>query len=298
MASENRDSENREFHVCFFPFMAHGHMIPVSDMAKLFASQGVKTTIVTTPLNAPTFSKATQSSKTYSGGVIKTIKFPSVEAGLPEGLIFHGTCFFALAASDIMTKYEPFKNTSSDSDPFVIPDFPGEIITETCLGEKLGILALFLYAIETMKKKHLRGKSASITEHDFLKWLDSKEPNSVVYVCFGSVAKLNASQLKEIAMGLEASGKDFIWVVRTGQDYDVLILDHGAVGGFVTHCGWNSTLEGIAAGLPMVTWPVSAEQFYNEKLVTQVLKIGAGVGAQKWIRVVGDSVKKEAVEKL
>ncbi|XP_050146634.1 scopoletin glucosyltransferase-like [Malus sylvestris] len=175
------------------------------------------------------------------------------------------------------------------------------------------------------EEKALRGKTASINEHDFLKWLDSKEPNSVVYVCFGSMAKFNASQLMEIAMGLEASGKDFIWVVRIGQDYDVekedwlpegfedrmegkglimrgwapqvLILDHGAVGGFVTHCGWNWTLEGIAAGLPMVTWPVSAEQFYNEKLVTQVLKIGAGVGAQKWVRVVGDSVKKEAVEK-
>ncbi|CAN6685654.1 unnamed protein product [Malus baccata var. baccata] len=361
MASENRDSENREFHVCFFPFMAHGHMIPVSDMAKLFASQGVKTTIVTTPLNAPTFSKATQSSKTYSGGVIKTIKFPSVEAGLPEGcenvdsipspelstnflkatsflpfwqtcffpwatdadakfdiprLIFHGTCFFALAASDIMTKYEPFKNTSSDSDPFVIPDFPGEenikndwtrVLKRAKEAEKTsyGIVVNSFYELESAYADYYRNvlgrKAWHIGPHDFLKWLDSKEPNSVVYVCFGSVAKLNASQLKEIAMGLEASGKDFIWVVRTGQDYDdrmegkgliirgwapqVLILDHGAVGGFVTHCGWNSTLEGIAAGLPMVTWPVSAEQFYNEKLVTQVLKIGAGVEAVRRIMV-------------
>ncbi|RXH99873.1 hypothetical protein DVH24_021675 [Malus domestica] len=182
-------NKNRDFHICFFPYMAHGHMIPISDMAKLFASQGVKTTIVTTPLNAPTFSEATQSSKTYSGGIevkIKTIKFPSVEAGLPEGcenldslpspelstnflkatsflqepleqllfeenpsclvadvlfpwatdaaakfdiprLIFHGTGFFAMAASHVVRKYEPFKNTLSDSDLFVIPDFPGEI---------------------------------------------------------------------------------------------------------------------------------------------------------------------------
>ncbi|BBH09608.1 UDP-glucosyl transferase 73C1 [Prunus dulcis] len=67
--------------------------------------------------------------------------------------------------------------------------------------------------------------------------------------------------------------------------------------GFCDSLWGNSTLEGIAAGLPMVTWPVAAEQFYNEKLVTQVLKIGVGVGAQKWVRVVGDSVKKEAIEK-
>ncbi|RXH68007.1 hypothetical protein DVH24_028154 [Malus domestica] len=181
-------NQNREFHVFLFPFMSHGHMIPISDMAKLFAAQGVKTTIVTTPLNASTFYKATQSSKTNSGSVkveIKTIKFPS-EAGLPDGceildslaspelstnflkatsllqepleqllldqnpsflladicfpwatdaaakfdiprLVFHGTSFFALAASYNMSKYEPFKNSSSDLEPFVIPNFPGEI---------------------------------------------------------------------------------------------------------------------------------------------------------------------------
>ncbi|BBH09607.1 UDP-glycosyltransferase 73B4 [Prunus dulcis] len=184
-------SQNRELHVFLFPFMAHGHMIPVSDMAKLFAAQGVKTTIITTTLNAPTFSKATRSRKTNSGGCgieieIKTIKFPSQEAGLPEGcenldslptpelagnffkaigllqapleqllledqptclvadmffpwatdalqnLAFQGWFFmglvsFALAASDCVGRYEPFKNTSSDSEPFVIPNLPGLI---------------------------------------------------------------------------------------------------------------------------------------------------------------------------
>ncbi|KAJ9159524.1 hypothetical protein P3X46_025030 [Hevea brasiliensis] len=75
------------------------------------------------------------------------------------------------------------------------------------------------------------------------------------------------------------------------------ILEHEAVGGFVTCCGWNSTLEAICAGVPMVTWPVSAEQFYNEKLVTLVLRIGVAVGAQQWAIDVGDSVKKEAIKK-
>ena len=159
-----------------------------------------------------------------------------------------------------------------------------------------------------------------------MKWLDSQKPNSVVYVCFGSLAKFNSAQLKEIAIGLEASGKKFIWVVRKGKGEEeeeeqnwlpegyeermegtgliirgwapqVLILDHPSVGGFVTHCGWNSTLEGVAAGVPMVTWPVGAEQFYNEKLVTEVLKTGVGVGVQKWAPGVGDFIESEAVEK-
>ncbi|CAN0846381.1 Scopoletin glucosyltransferase [Linum grandiflorum] len=72
-------------------------------------------------------------------------------------------------------------------------------------------------------------------------------------------------------------------VVR-GWAPQVRILDHEAVGGFMTHCGWNSIMEGVTAGVPMVTWPIQAEQFLNEKLVTDVLKVGVGVGAQEWSR--------------
>lgn len=173
--------------------------------------------------------------------------------------------------------------------------------------------------------KGKRGRSRGFgDEHEFLKWLDLKEANSVVYICFGSMSSFSDAQLMEIAMGLEASGKQFIWVVKKekkegvrgewlpegfekrmegkgliirGWAPQVLILEHEAVGGFVTHSGWNSTLEAVCAGVPMVTWPVFAEQFYNEKLVTQILRIGVEVGAQKWERLAGDFVKKEALEK-
>lgn len=86
-------------------------------------------------------------------------------------------------------------------------------------------------------------------------------------------------------------------LIIRGWAPQVLILDHKAVSGFVTHCGWNSALEGISAGVPMVTWPVAAEQFYNEKLITQVLRIGVPVGVKQWMRQVGDSVESEKVEK-
>lgn len=56
----------------------------------------------------------------------------------------------------------------------------------------------------------------------------------------------------------------------------------------MTHCGGNSTLESITAGVPMVTWPLSNEQFYNERLVTDILRIGVGVGAQEWSRLMED----------
>ncbi|XP_042490674.1 UDP-glucose flavonoid 3-O-glucosyltransferase 7-like [Macadamia integrifolia] len=172
--------------------------------------------------------------------------------------------------------------------------------------------------------KAQRGNSAPTDNQQCLSWLDSKKPNSVLYVSFGSVARFTASQLLEIAMGLEASGYPFIWVVRSKDESEqrwmpegfeeriegkgliitdwapqVLILDHPAVGGFVTHCGWNSALESVSAGVPMITWPLFAEQFYNEKLVTQVLRVGVSVGAHGHgaFRAEKAAVERDDIEK-
>ncbi|OVA19026.1 UDP-glucuronosyl/UDP-glucosyltransferase [Macleaya cordata] len=175
--------------------------------------------------------------------------------------------------------------------------------------------------------KAQRGKKSSIDDHYVLSWLDSKKPNSVLYICFGSVCRFSNDQLFEIAMGLEDSGFSFVWVVKAlkkdekqrilPQGFEermegkgliirdwgpqVLILDHPAVGGFMTHCGWNSILEGVSAGVPMITWPVFGEQFYNEKFVTQVLKNGIQVGVEDWnfwIDAKNVSVNKEQIEQV
>ncbi|MBA0722295.1 hypothetical protein Golax_002980 [Gossypium laxum] len=163
-----------------------------------------------------------------------------------------------------------------------------------------------------------RGEKTSISKHDCINWLDCKKPRSVLYICFGSLTRFNKKQTTEIAYALEASGHPFIWVVgkvlKTSNDEfedeeqelwlpqgfedkikengqgllirgwapQVLILEHEAIGGFLTHCGWNSILEGIVAGVPFITWPIFAEQFYNEKLVTQVLNLGVSIGNEVW----------------
>ncbi|KAK1429445.1 hypothetical protein QVD17_11654 [Tagetes erecta] len=177
--------------------------------------------------------------------------------------------------------------------------------------------------------KSQRGNVASIDEKQCLKWLDSHKPDSVVYVCFGSLVRINTPQLIELGLGLEASNRPFIWVIKSvhrekeveewlaesgfeervkdrgliirGWAPQVLILSHPSVGGFLTHCGWNSTLESVCAGVPVITWPQFAEQFINEKLVVQVLRIGVGVGADCVVHVgeeerFGVKVKSESVK--
>ncbi|KAJ9559348.1 hypothetical protein OSB04_013962 [Centaurea solstitialis] len=79
--------------------------------------------------------------------------------------------------------------------------------------------------------------------------------------------------------GFEERVKDRGIIVR-GWAPQVLILSHPAVGGFLTHCGWNSTLEGVSARLPMVTWPQFADQFLNERFIVNILKIGVKIGME------------------
>ncbi|KAE8678277.1 Anthocyanidin 5,3-O-glucosyltransferase [Hibiscus syriacus] len=146
---------------------------------------------------------------------------------------------------------------------------------------------------------------------DCLLWLDKQPSKSVVFLCFGSLGLFSVQQLKEIAVGLERSGQRFLWVVRNPPSENlsvaikeqaepdleallpmgfldrtrdmgkvvkswapqVTMLNHESIGGFVTHCGWNSVLESVCSGVPMVAWPLYAEQRFNRVLLVQEMKI-------------------------
>ncbi|KAK7363672.1 hypothetical protein VNO77_05822 [Canavalia gladiata] len=178
------------------------------------------------------------------------------------------------------------------------------------------------------QEKAVRGEKSVVSEQECLSWLNSKPASSVVYICFGSVCRFPDKQLFEMACGMEQGGYNFIWVVpeKKGKEDEseeekekwlpkgfeernkdqvmiirgwapqLLILSHSSVGAFLTHCGWNSTLEGTSAGVPMITWPVQGDQFYNERLITQVRGIGVQVGATEW-SIIGFGERQKLVDR-
>jgi hypothetical protein len=161
-----------------------------------------------------------------------------------------------------------------------------------------------------------RGNPVTDSSGNVFKWLDGCPDESVLYVCFGSQKLLNKKQMEALADGLEKSMVRFIWVVKTGtaqqveDGYGVVpdgfderlagrglvirgwapqvkILSHRAVGWFLSHCGWNSMLEGIVAGAMILAWPMEADQFIDARLLVE--ELGAGVGACEGTATVPDS---------
>ncbi|KAJ9547309.1 hypothetical protein OSB04_019852 [Centaurea solstitialis] len=158
---------------------------------------------------------------------------------------------------------------------------------------------------------NLEDGAGKTLDDEVKRWLDGQPPSSVVFLCFGSMGSFEEVQVKEIAYALERSGHRFLWSLRrpslqeTGfgnlSDYEdprevlpegflernagigkvigwapqVALLAHRAVGGFVTHCGWNSMLESLWFGVPMATWPMYAEHQLNA--FEMVVELGLAV---------------------
>ncbi|KAF5770977.1 putative UDP-glucuronosyl/UDP-glucosyltransferase [Helianthus annuus] len=148
--------------------------------------------------------------------------------------------------------------------------------------------------------KHFTASSSSLLEHDrsFFPWLDQQPPKSVVYVSFGSIAQVEEKHFMEMVHGLVDSKQSFLWVVRPGfvsgstwleplpdgfqsergrivkwapqQE----VLGHEAIGAFWTHCGWNSTLESVCEGVPMICSPFRGDQPLDARYVSDVWKVG------------------------
>ncbi|XP_020596496.1 putative cis-zeatin O-glucosyltransferase [Phalaenopsis equestris] len=143
--------------------------------------------------------------------------------------------------------------------------------------------------------------------HQCLMWLDKQPPASVVYVSFGSTTTMSGAQVQQLAIGLRRSGQRFIWVIREADEGaigsegengngslpagfeeemqgvgmlvrgwapQVEILAHLSTAAFVSHCGWNSTMESLSSGVPIIAWPMQIDQPRNAMVLTEYWKVG------------------------
>ncbi|EEF33590.1 UDP-glycosyltransferase 87A2 [Ricinus communis] len=125
---------------------------------------------------------------------------------------------------------------------------------------------------------------------DYLEWLNSQPKGSVFYVSMGSFLSVSSAQKEEIVAGVCNSGVRFLWVSRGETTLfkdgygnmglvvswcDQLgVLSHPSVGGFMTHCGWNSTMEGVFSGIPMLAFPIFWDQIPNSKKIVEDWNVG------------------------
>lgn len=155
-------------------------------------------------------------------------------------------------------------------------------------------------------------------EKDYFDWLDAQPRSSVLYVSFGTHVSMPSSQLEEVALGLHESTVRFFWVARDrastatlqqisagGKGLVVPWCDqlkvpcHPSVGGFLSHCGWNSTLEAVFSGVPMLAFPVAWDQLVIGHLVADEWKIGVDLRERRREDgVVGRAAICDAVTKL
>ncbi|PUZ48390.1 hypothetical protein GQ55_7G241600 [Panicum hallii var. hallii] len=165
--------------------------------------------------------------------------------------------------------------------------------------------------------------------HECLEWLDEQPPASVLYVSFGTTSYLHAEQVAELAAALKGSKQRFIWVLRDADSANIFaesgesrhakflpeftketegaglvitewapqleILAHGATAAFMSHCGWNSTMESLSHGKPVLAWPMHSDQPWDSELLCKYLK--AGLLVRPWEKH-GEIVPAEAIQKV
>ncbi|KAL8104094.1 UDP-glycosyltransferase 89B2-like [Apium graveolens] len=159
------------------------------------------------------------------------------------------------------------------------------------------------------------GRKSNYTEEEVIQWLNGKPGKSVIYISFGSEVGPTNEEYQKLATALEGSDWSFIWVIQAnsgktgpllgiqndqeggfypyglkqkvgdrgliiqGWAPQLLILSHPSTGGFLSHCGWNSTVEAIGCGVPFLAWPIRGDQFHNAKLIVSHLKVGCKVSS-------------------
>ncbi|XP_010685898.2 UDP-glycosyltransferase 87A2 [Beta vulgaris subsp. vulgaris] len=229
--------------------------------------------------------------------------------GLPSTTIADLTTFFSGDGKTmflhVLDTFSLLKNTTCLLFTSIY-EFEEQVIN--CVKEKLDIPIYHIgpmipYFNHESNNISCTSTQSSGSDQSYFQWLDLQPKGSVLYISQGSFLSISNAQMEEIIAGIKESGVRFLWVTRgdTSRFKDVVgevgclvswcdqlkVLCHPSVGGFWTHCGWNSTSESIYAGVPMLTCPIFWDQMPNSKLVVSDLKIG-------W-RVINNGNRKEKI---
>ncbi|KAG5588848.1 hypothetical protein H5410_049282 [Solanum commersonii] len=184
----------------------------------------------------------------------------------------------------------------------------------TMVGIGPSIPSAFLDGNDPLDKSF--GADLRWTSENYMDWLDTMIKESVIYIAFGSYSEISSQLMEEIGQGLVKCGRPFLWVIREEKEggypeekltckeelekqgkivrwcSQVEVLQHPSLGCFLTHCGWNSTLESLSSGMPIVACPLWTDQGCNAKLVQDVWKIGVRVNASEEGVVERDEFKR------
>ncbi|KAJ4715424.1 Glycosyltransferase [Melia azedarach] len=192
----------------------------------------------------------------------------------------------------------------------------GPLLPQAYLKKSAGSCSIY--------KQH-SGKKPGISVEECIEWLDLHDPGSVLYVSFGSQNTISSTQMMALAIGIEESKKPFIWVIRPPIGFDqkgefrsewlpegfeermkeskqgllvknwapqLEILSHKSTGAFLSHCGWNSTMESLSQGVPVIGWPMAAEQAYNSKLMVEEMGVSVELTRGVQSNIAGKEVKE------
>ncbi|KAI3452225.1 hypothetical protein Pfo_008890 [Paulownia fortunei] len=214
-------------------------------------------------------------------------------------LSFAWTCIGDLTTQKIM-----FHSISQNNESAKLADW---ILCNSSYDLEPGALTLVpnCLPVGPLLASNRLGKSAGCfwpEDSASLAWLDQQPANSTVYVAFGSFTVFYQTQFQELALGLELTNRPFLWVVRQDMTQDTdkaypkgfmervknrgkmvgwapqqKVLSHPSVACFLSHCGWNSTIEGISNGLPFLCWPYFADQFLNQSYISDYWEVGLGL---------------------
>ncbi|GFY95991.1 UDP-Glycosyltransferase superfamily protein [Actinidia rufa] len=255
--------------------------------------------------------------------------------GIPRWVFYGMSCYSQSVSRDVMLNGLLSRHETDEDEVFTVTSFPWIKLTKNDFDQPFRlrdpsgphldfiidqvIAASKSYGLILNSFYELEAATGSHQKPTWLQWLDRKlaQGSSVLYVAFGSQAELSSQQLREIAIGLERSQVNFLWVVKKsesklGDGFEErvkerglvvrewvgqrAILGHQSVKGFLSHCGWNSVLESLCAKVPILAWPMMAEQHLNARMVVEEVRVGLRVETSDGS--VRGFVKSEGLEKM